>query len=330
MTIDEIARELGVSKSTVSRALSGKGRIGEQTRLRIQEYVREKGILQEERKDAGKERTHNIAVVLPTDAYTMRTPFFQESLLGISEAAAVRQYHVMITNGVVNDISGIQRLVESRKADGIILMRAMEDDRLLRYLEEADFPTGLIGTCCSSKILQVDTDNRAASENLVSMLIKQGFRKFAMVVGNITFMVNRSRCQGYFDALEKNGLSREHQLYYPNLISMELLDSIIGEIFARKVECIVCGDDAICTSIMSRLQAEGYRIPKDIAIASLYNSANLDCFSPAVTAVNISARQLGNAVGSQLIDRISGEAYRFREVLDYEILYRKSTKIYQL
>lgn len=330
MTIDEIARELGVSKSTVSRALSGKGRIGEETRSRIQEYAREKGIYQEKEESAGEALTRNIAVVLPADAYTMRTPFFQESLLGISEAATMRRYHVMITGSVVNDISAIQMLVESKKVDGIILLRIVEDDRIAKYLEEMNFPTGLIGTCGSKKILQVDTDNRMASENMVSMLIKQGYRKFAMVVGDIAFRVNRSRCQGYFDALEKNGLSRENQLYCPNLINMELIDSLISEIFAKKVECIICGDDAICTGIMSRLQAEGYRIPKDIAIASLYNSANLDCFSPAVTAVNISARQLGNVLGSQLISRILGESYREKELLDYEILYRKSTKIYQL
>ena len=49
------------------------------------------------------------------------------------------------------------------------------------------------------------------------------------------------------------------------------------------------------------MQAEGYRIPKDISIASLHNSVNLECFSPAVTAVNISARQLGNETAKRLI-----------------------------
>ena len=51
---------------------------------------------------------------------------------------------------------------------------------------------------------------------------------------------------------------------------------------------MICGDDVICSRMMSRLQAEGYRIPLDIGIASLYNGATLDCFTPAVTAVNIS------------------------------------------
>ncbi|MDE7007034.1 MAG: substrate-binding domain-containing protein, partial [Lachnospiraceae bacterium] len=127
------------------------------------------------------------------------------------------------------------------------------------------------------------------------------------------------------------GLDTRKQLFYPNIVNIELIDNIISDIFAQKVECIVCGDDVICTRIMSRLQAEGYRIPKDISIVSLYNSIYLECLSPAVTAVNISARRLGNAVGKQLINCLQGADYQVKTKLDYEILGRKSTgKLYQV
>ena len=85
MTIEEIANELGVSKSTVSRALSGKGRIGKATIERIQAYVAAHDNLpnQYEEKKAKEERkmakTGNIGVVIPADAYTTSIPFFQES-----------------------------------------------------------------------------------------------------------------------------------------------------------------------------------------------------------------------------------------------------------
>ena len=63
---------------------------------------------------------------------------------------------------------------------------------------------------------------------------------------------------------------------------------------------------------MSRLQAEGYRIPKDVAIASLYNSTNLDCYSPAVTAVSVAASQMGGTAVRQLIQRLRGKIMRRR------------------
>lgn len=327
MTFDDIARDLGVSKSTVSRALSGKGRIGAETRLRIQSYAREQGMFPEK----PSETARTLAVIIPTDVYTLNIPFFQESLMGISEVAAMLNYSVQIISGTIaSDISTIQKLVESRKVDGIIFLRSVEEDRLLKYLDSIRFPTGLIGSCDYESVIQVDADSREASKTLTSFLIRQGYRKFAMLAGNTTYYVNQDRCQGFFDALALKGLDRKNQLFYPNFVNIELVDNIINDIFAKKVECIVCGDDVICSKIMSGLQAEGYRIPKDISIVSLYNSMYLECLSPAVTAVNISARRMGNIIGKQLINCLQDEDYQSKTKLDYEILGRKSTgKLYQ-
>lgn len=64
---------------------------------------------------------------------------------------------------------------------------------------------------------------------------------------------------------------------------------------------------------------------KDVAIASLYNSTNLDCYSPAVTAVSVAASQMGGTAVRQLIQRLRGENYEKKTMLDYDILFRKST-----
>lgn len=342
ITFEEIAKELGVSKSTVSRALSGKGRIGEETRVRIRAYAKEKGVWQEETHRKRHVGTGNLAAVIPADAYTTSFPFFQESLLGISEVAGMMKYHVMLVTGASSDISGLSELVESGKVDGAILMRSIQGDRMLQYLSERDFPTALIGTCEYDNILQVDTDNRASAASLCSLLIGQGYRRFAFLMGDMSYRVNGQRLQGCMDALDRYGVAREQQLTYHNFINMELLDSIISDVIGKKAECVICGDDVICTRLMSRMQAEGYRIPKDISIASLYNSVNLECFSPAVTAINVSARQLGNETAKQLIRRLKEgagdigpgdktERENNRIALNYEILVRKSTgRIYRL
>lgn len=324
MTLDEIARELGVSKSTVSRALSGKGRIGKETSERIRTFVREHG--GEKRKgEAGQTVTHNIGVVLPADVYYGGGAYFQSCLLGICEAASMYGYNVLITTGKIHDISELQSLVENRRVDGIILTRGVEDDRALQYLVENHFPTGFTGTCNYEEVIQVDTDNQGAAEKLTSMLIARGYRKFALLVKDMNFIVDKKRHDGFCKALLKNGLSEKNQLFVNGSIKKEFLNSIIANVIAQRVECIICGDDEICTMVMSRLQAEGYRIPKDIAVASLYNSSNLECYSPAVTALNVEATQMGNIVGKQLIQYLMGNPYEKRSVVDYDILFRKST-----
>ena len=290
MTLDEMARELGVSKSTVSRALSGKGRIGEETRKKIVDFAKSQEISMVKEK-SGCGATRNLGVVLPTDVYLNGGPYFQECILGICETAAFMDYDVLIASGTASDVSGIRNLVEKEKVDGIILTRSTEDDRAIQYLTDVGFPVGLTGICGSNRVIQVDTDNEGAAENLTSFLISRGYRKFALIIDKMEYNVNKSRYKGFCSALINNGLEPNKQVVVSSSLNTELMDSVVDNLISQKVECIICGDDVICTRIMSNLQAEGYRIPKDVAVASLYNSPNLECFSPAVTAVNVSARQ---------------------------------------
>lgn len=317
MTMEEIAKDMGVSRSTVSRALSGKGRIGEDTRARIKEYA-------DRQLEIQNKTTNNIAVVLPTDAYTTNAPYFQECLLGISEVAMALQYHILVTAGILNDVRDIRQLVEEHRIDGIILLRGVENDRILKYLTAKHFPTGLTGSCDYEEVIQVDADHYQAAASLMSVLIGQGYHKFAFVAGDMQYRVNQNRSDGFCAAIKQYGLDMDRQCYYTDFRYSEPIENHIRDMIEKRVECIVCADDVICTRFMSCLQAQGYRIPDDIGIVSLCNSANLECFTPAVTAVNVSARQMGNVIGRQMINRLRGESYNAKTTLNYEILLRKS------
>lgn len=327
MTIEIMAKELGVSISTVSRALSGKGRIGEQTRKRVIEYAKEHELTEKLEKHQAP-KTGNLGVVLPSDVYVSSEPYFQECMLGICETAALMNYDVLITTMKNSDISGIQNLVEKNKVDGIILTRNEEKDNAISYLTRQNFPVALTGACNNANVIQVDIDNEGATEALTSHLISVGYRKFALLVADMSFSVDTNRYNGFCKALVKHGIDRDKQVVYTSAGGMDtMMDSIIGTLMAQKVECVICGDDVICTKIVSKLQSERYRIPKDIGVASLYNSINLNCFTPPITTVSVSASQIGNMICAQMIRYLNGMSYQDQTVVDYEILVRKSTSI---
>ncbi|MEI3206820.1 MAG: substrate-binding domain-containing protein [Lachnospiraceae bacterium] len=206
----------------------------------------------------------------------------------------------------------------------MILMRSYDEDLTLEYLTKQGIPVGLTGSCADENVIQVDSDNNEAAHRMTSMLIDCGYKKFALILGESTYRVNHERIDGFYQAIDRYGLAREQQLCIRNFKWMGLMDNIIHDVMSNKVECVICGDDVICSRMMSRLQAEGYRIPLDIGIAALYNGATLDCFTPAVTAVNILARQQGITIGKQMIHCLKGEIYNKKTMLDYEILLRKS------
>ncbi len=324
MTITEVANELGVSASTVSRALNGKGRIGEDTRQKIITFVKEQK--ENQKKQPLPARTGSLGVVLPDDVYICNEPYFHECILGVCEMAAMMDYDVLITTAKPNDITGIRALVERKKVDGIILTRSMEDDKAVQYLKEQNFPIGLTGGSVYEDMIQVDIDNKEASEKLTSFLIGEGYQKFAFITETLEYTVNKNRYRGFCRALEKQNLPLDRQVVYTNFLSTDAVDTIINDLMVQKIECIICGDDVICTKLMSNLQASGYRIPRDIAVASLYNSANLNCFTPSVTTISISAKRIGNVICKEMINHLNGKEYQERTKMDYEILVRKSTK----
>lgn len=320
MTLDEIALELGVSKSTVSRALSGKGRIGKATRQRILAYVAEKNPKQDlSISDSGK--THNLGVVFPRDEYVTGSAFFLECLLGICEAAALLNYNVVLATATEYDTLEVQKLVEQKKVDGIIVTR----DMAIQYLLDSHIPVGITGVCNSEEVIQVDTDNEEAAEKLTSILIRSGYQRFALIVGTLSYQVDQSRYQGFRNAISKNGLSMDNQALYVGKFEQDLLDSLIVDMVAKKVECVICAGGILCARLLPRLQSKGFRIPRDIAIASLYDSDTLQNLQPPVTAVRISPRMVGNVMGKQMIQCLQGYEYQKKTMIDYEIMLRRST-----
>ena len=113
MRQEDIARELGLSKSTVSRALSGKGRIGRETVTRIRNFVREQELNIEENRRTDT-ATRTLGVVFPNDIYVNGNPYFLECLLGICETTALLDYTTMITVSMAQNISSIQKMVEQK------------------------------------------------------------------------------------------------------------------------------------------------------------------------------------------------------------------------
>ena len=98
ITISDIAEALGISKTTVSRAISGKGRIGEDTVRRVQEYIKEHDYIPNPMaKGLASQRTYNIAWIMPGDSYITDLPFFQRCMIGVTNEASAHDYDVIIS-----------------------------------------------------------------------------------------------------------------------------------------------------------------------------------------------------------------------------------------
>lgn len=203
-TIDDIARALGVSKTTVSRAISGKGRIGEETRQRVMEFIEQHDYRPNAvAKSLAQNRTFNLALVLPEDCGSHDMPFFQSCMAGICEVASEHDYDVLVSMVNSRDLGQLERVIHNHKVDGVIVGRSTVDSPVTALLKEKGVPFVVVGHAEEPDILCVDDNNQAACEALTSLLLSMGMGRLALLGGDESFFVTRSRLAGFTQAHRK-------------------------------------------------------------------------------------------------------------------------------
>ena len=327
LTIADIADALGVSKTTVSRAISGKGRIGSETRERVLKYIDAHNYTPNViAKSLAQNKTYNLAVVMPGDYELIDLPFFQNCIMGIQEIASSFDYDMLLTVCNNADVTKLERIVRNRKVDGVILLRSFMDDVQVEYLQEKNVPFVITGSSNYKGVVQVDNDHRAACRELTSILLMKRMKKIALIGGNEEHVVTQSRLMGFKDAFADSGTAVDESLIYMNLDNPVLLDGKLDDIIKREVDCIVCMDDAICMEVLYKLRREGISVPDQIRVASFYNSSMLETHDPSITSLDFDAKELGMLVCRTLLDMIEGQKVQKKTLLGYEVRLRESIK----
>lgn len=294
--LSEIAEELGLSQSTVSRALSGKGRVSEDTRERVMQYIQETGYRPNSiAKGLAQKKTFNLCALLPEDALSSQMPFFHECLMGIGTAAVKHDYDVIITIVSENSCEQLERVISADKADGYIIMRAVSDDPAIALLKSSGLPFVLIGSCDDKDVACVDTDNAASSEKLTMSVIDEGSRYPALLIGNMRYEVNRSRTEGFHQALKNRGLPSP--AVFAGLGTEGEIQTALDAALAVGADAVICGDDYICGHVLTALRNAAAQLP----VAALYGSSMLSLIGTVKTAEFADARELGSQAAEKLL-----------------------------
>ena len=313
ITISDVAEALGVSKTTVSRAISGKGRIGAATRKRVLEYIQEHDYKPNViARGLAQSKTFNICVVMPGDYALVDLPFFQEAIMGIQEIAGMMEYDLLLCIGSGNDMAGLRRIIQNHKVDGVVLLRTMVDDPQVTFLQERRIPFVTAGSCKYKDVKQIDHDHRSACRELTSIMLMRGMKNMALLGGSEDIVVNQTRYAGVVDAHELFGKKINDNLVFLNLE---------GKAYVEKAV-----DDAICAQVMRRLRERHIKVPQQVKVASFYNSSVLENNVPSITSLSFDSKELGARACKNLLRQIEGEETENRTLLPYEVVLKESTQ----
>lgn len=327
MTINDVAEALGVSVSTVSRAISGKGRIGEATRRRVFEFIEEhdyhpNGIA----KSLAQSRTYNIAIIIPDVKGVVGLPFFYLCMCGVNEVAQARGYDMFVVSTSGKDTSHLKRLIDDNKVDGLILGSTYKDDVFAAFLKSKGVPFVTIGSLNDDEVVQIDHDNEGACRDLTAILLSRQWRRIAYMGTSKNLLVDEARYRGYLRAYEDVGVPVDKDLVFREEMTESAMRSHVDELLEKKVDCIICQDDAVCNIVLDELRGQGARIPEDMRVASCHNSKVLDNYPVSVTSLRFDNTEIGCVACGVLLDMLEGKEVPQKTWLDYEVVLKESTK----
>jgi DNA-binding LacI/PurR family transcriptional regulator len=327
LTITDVAEALGISKTTVSRAISGKGRIGEATRNKVMEYIRENNYKPNPiAKGLAKSKTYNIGWVMPGDTTVTDLPFFQRCMMGAVESAIAADYDVLISMVYDHDMSQLERVVKNRKLDGVILARTLVEDDRIRFLKESEIPFVVVGSSNEDEVVQIDNDHISACSELTAILVMKGIKKMVLIGGPDNQVVNVTRRDGFVKGLEAQNANPDEIPIHMNCETEKEIERVVDEILKTDIRCIVCTDDRICYMVLAKLRKEGITVPKDMKVASFYNSAIIESNQPPITAIQYDPKELGTVACRTLIDILNEKEVPKKNVLGYEVMLKASTQ----
>ena len=305
--ITQIAQALGVSKTTVSRAISGNGRISAATRQRVLDYVKEHNYTPSMMaRGLVKRCSYNISLVISTQFSDFELPFLRKVMRSVYQVAGDSDYDVLLTLVGENETRPVERLLDNRKIDGLILTRTLERDPLIPLLKARKVPFVAIGQPEDDQVLSVDHDQVGGCREMTSLLLMKGMKHIALLGGSMLYTVNQSRLEGFRQAYVKMGQKIDESLLFLELESDDL-----------RMEAVLA---------LSTLRQLNLRVPQDIRLASLYDNENLVNTVPPISAVQFNADILGLKATQQLLCALQGQPVETRMELGYQVSLRESTQ----
>ena len=327
-TIIDIAREAGVSISTVSRVLNNSMPVAEDTAKRVIDTIRRLEFSPNAAaRNLASKRTNTIGLLLPTISGSFFTPL----LNGIDLCRSETGYDLLIFASPKLERHEFSRMVPvgEHNTDGLIVFTSSLVDEEIIRLHSRGFPLVLLHRSAPEKIPvpAILFENKKGSEEIVDHLIEvHGCRKIAFLAGPPFNEDSYWREQGFRASLKKHGLSPD-----PALMGVGEFEGRIAAAAVRKMlasgarpDAIFTGDDEAAAGVITAILEIGLKVPEDIAVVG-FDDAYLAPYLPVpLTTVKAPIELAGYEAASQLVNLIRNGITELRTILPTELVIRRS------
>ncbi len=329
LTLEEVAKHAGVSRSTVSRVMNNHPNVDPETRakvLAIAQNLNYQPNLAARGLAAG--RTHIIGLVIPMGVAALFTdPYFPLLIQGISSACNAHDHSVMLWLAEPEyERRTIRQILQGGLIDGVIVASSLVSDPLLEALLKRSLPFVMIGRDPSnSQVSYVDVDNINSAREMVAHLIRLGNHRVATIAGPQNMIAGADRLQGYLAALRDKGIPADASLMVEGDFTEAGGYAAMQRLLPFAPDAVFCASDAMALGALRALREAGKRVPEEVAFAGFDDmpfSAHTD---PPLTTVRQPIQRNGSVAVETLIDLVSyPNSPPRRIVLSTELVIRAS------
>lgn len=307
--VEDIARAVGVSGATVSRALNGTGPVADDVRSRIEAVALELGYVPNGAARAlASQRTRTIGAILPT----LENPNFAACAEALQRRARDAGYSFLLASSGYDRKSEFEQVgaLAAHGIDGLVLVGAERDSDAARFLATKRIPYVVTWVIARDGTPSVGFDNGEAARRLVTHLMDLGHTHIGVIAG---IMRDNDRAQGRVDGIRRALAERGLALPQERLIERPYR-IIEGQLALRALlaapappTAVICGNDQLAFGALIECNRQGVNVPRDLSIVGFDDLEFASQLVPALTTMHVPAEDIGRRAAEYLVARIAGE-----------------------
>lgn len=322
VTINDIARQAGVAKSTVSRYLNN-GSISPKTKEKIDRIVEETGYKPNAfARSLKAQRTNMLGVIIPR----LNSPSTNEMLVGVDRTARQEGYQLIITNSDQDNARELEniRALAKQKVEGIIISGREVTEEHLAIINNIEIPVLFIGQKVEGihSIIHADYD---AGKKIADYALSLGHRHFLFVgVSEKDEAVGVQRKKGFLDQINAHE-EAQVEMIESSFSRTKTYQKALEFLPNNQATYIACATDNIAVAVMKAANELGYSIPNDFSLSGFGGYEATSYVHPTITTVSYPFRELGEQALHNLKAIIDEEEVPMEMILDNELTIKDST-----
>ena len=329
LTIRQIAKLAGVSRSTASRVLNDHPNVSPELRQQVQKVIAETGYQPDPiARSLSSSHSNIIGLVIPLGVRSLfEDPFFPRLMQGISQGCNAHGYtlSLFLFHSEEEERKLHHHISRNRLLDGVIVTATRTGDPLIPQLLANQIPFVVHGKHEDPRVSFVEVDNEMGAYSAVSHLVRLGRQRIALITGPSDSLAAEDRKRGYLRALQERRVRVDESLIARGDFTETSSYEAMQRLLLHEPDAVFVASDTMALGALRALRMAGKRVPEDVAMVGFDDLPQADTASPPLTTVRQPIRRAGALAVEMLIDILeNGAADPRRMILPTELVIRNS------